>query len=131
MIRRPPRSTRTDTLFPYTTLFRSRTNSSRPSSNSTSSIPIPARNPHFDACLPGASPRASGLLSAMRLFVSSALPDTLRRRLRDLCNGLPRARRVAPETRHLAPSFIGAVEGHHDEDTEHPPSDSHVPHCSH
>src|SRR3546814_18702415 len=26
MIRRPPRSTRTDTLFPYTTLFRSRTN---------------------------------------------------------------------------------------------------------
>src|SRR3546814_16517312 len=28
MIRRPPRSTRTDTLFPYTTLFRSET--SRP-----------------------------------------------------------------------------------------------------
>src|SRR3546814_18946450 len=26
MIRRPPRSTRTDTLFPYTTLFRSRPN---------------------------------------------------------------------------------------------------------
>src|SRR3546814_4553608 len=28
MIRRPPRSTRTDTLFPYTTLFRSSTRSS-------------------------------------------------------------------------------------------------------
>src|SRR3546814_15331000 len=28
MIRRPPRSTRTDTLFPYTTLFRSRTRDS-------------------------------------------------------------------------------------------------------
>src|SRR3546814_20476984 len=28
MIRRPPRSTRTDTLFPYTTLFRSSTGSS-------------------------------------------------------------------------------------------------------
>src|SRR3546814_10492269 len=28
MIRRPPRSTRTDTLFPYTTLFRSRSGSS-------------------------------------------------------------------------------------------------------
>src|SRR3546814_15373462 len=28
MIRRPPRSTRTDTLFPYTTLFRSRTGTS-------------------------------------------------------------------------------------------------------
>src|SRR3546814_1385908 len=29
MIRRPPRSTRTDTLFPYTTLFRSRKTLSR------------------------------------------------------------------------------------------------------
>src|SRR3546814_7698159 len=29
MIRRPPRSTRTDTLFPYTTLFRSRLNAWR------------------------------------------------------------------------------------------------------
>src|SRR3546814_6278624 len=28
MIRRPPRATRTDTLFPYTTLFRSRSESS-------------------------------------------------------------------------------------------------------
>src|SRR3546814_10452865 len=30
MIRRPPRSTRTDTLFPYTTLFRSGGQSSAP-----------------------------------------------------------------------------------------------------
>src|SRR3546814_12400085 len=30
MIRRPPRSTRTDTLFPYTTLFRSLRSASRP-----------------------------------------------------------------------------------------------------
>src|SRR3546814_9363698 len=30
MIRRPPRSTRTDTLFPYTTLFRSRSRSRAP-----------------------------------------------------------------------------------------------------
>src|SRR3546814_7854795 len=29
MLRRPPRSTRTDTLFPYTTLFRSRTEGRR------------------------------------------------------------------------------------------------------
>src|SRR3546814_1156334 len=29
MIRRPPRSTRTDTLFPYTTLFRSSPNRAR------------------------------------------------------------------------------------------------------
>src|SRR3546814_9190714 len=30
MIRRPPRSTRTDTLFPYTTLFRSQGIDNRP-----------------------------------------------------------------------------------------------------
>src|SRR3546814_5782664 len=30
MIRRPPRSTRTDTLFPYTTLFRSRVETVEP-----------------------------------------------------------------------------------------------------
>src|SRR3546814_18239494 len=30
MIRRPPRSTRTDTLFPYTTLFRSERRGLRP-----------------------------------------------------------------------------------------------------
>src|SRR3546814_13555133 len=30
MIRRPPRSTRTDTLFPYTTLFRSVVRADRP-----------------------------------------------------------------------------------------------------
>src|SRR3546814_9741819 len=37
MIRRPPRSTRTDTLFPYTTLFRSRPDPA--TSHRTGSIP--------------------------------------------------------------------------------------------
>src|SRR3546814_9710755 len=36
MIRRPPRSTRTDPLFPYTTLFRSRNS---PSESSSSTVP--------------------------------------------------------------------------------------------
>src|SRR3546814_3317298 len=35
MIRRPPRSTRTDTLFPYTTLFRSGADTGRPWENQT------------------------------------------------------------------------------------------------
>src|SRR3546814_3394203 len=35
MIRRPPRSTRTDTLFPYTTLFRSTTAASRATTRSS------------------------------------------------------------------------------------------------
>src|SRR3546814_12637921 len=38
MIRRPPRSTRTDTLFPYTTLFRS----------PVESLDLPAAHPGFD-----------------------------------------------------------------------------------
>src|SRR3546814_2841350 len=37
MIRRPPRSTRTDTLFPYTTLFRSRRRRRRASCRPTPS----------------------------------------------------------------------------------------------
>src|SRR3546814_2170167 len=40
MIRRPPRSTRTDTLFPYTTLFRSTTISSSTAPTARSSCPI-------------------------------------------------------------------------------------------
>src|SRR3546814_14135207 len=36
MIRRPPRSTRTDTLFPYTTLFRS----ARPAEKPANVVPI-------------------------------------------------------------------------------------------
>src|SRR3546814_14297737 len=36
MIRRPPRATRTDTLFPYTTLFRSSFPSTGPGKNSPS-----------------------------------------------------------------------------------------------
>src|SRR3546814_3749936 len=42
MIRRPPRSTRTDTLFPYTTLFRSRRacrRSRRPCARQHGSVP--------------------------------------------------------------------------------------------
>src|SRR3546814_19881553 len=42
MIRRPPRSTRTDTLFPYTTLFRS---SARPARASTPALGGGRTNP--------------------------------------------------------------------------------------
>src|SRR3546814_5725380 len=44
MIRRPPRSTRTDTLFPYTTLFRS----PRPRASGYAPNPIEARVPTLD-----------------------------------------------------------------------------------
>src|SRR3546814_1340805 len=39
MIRRPPRSTRTDTLFPYTTLFRSRSPRTKPNMRSPLTTP--------------------------------------------------------------------------------------------
>src|SRR3546814_2345148 len=50
MIRRPPRSTRTDTLFPYTTLFRS--------GHSPSSTPAPARPRRSIELRPAAMPPA-------------------------------------------------------------------------
>src|SRR3546814_9413667 len=58
MIRRPPRSTRTDTLFPYTTLFRSPTAIGR--------LPVPQR---LDA-IGGRRCEAPGhgLFSRRRLF---------------------------------------------------------------
>src|SRR3546814_7744589 len=40
MIPRPPRSTRTDTLFPYTTLFRSRRQPARKGSGAGQSSPL-------------------------------------------------------------------------------------------
>src|SRR3546814_17718293 len=39
MIRRPPRSTRTDTLFPYTTLFRSQSIGAVPLKNAVHVLP--------------------------------------------------------------------------------------------
>src|SRR3546814_2954779 len=55
MIRRPPRSTRTDTLFPYTTLFRSAHCRDRPPphARSTCAARWPARPPcHRRRCAP-------------------------------------------------------------------------------
>src|SRR3546814_3370651 len=45
MIRRPPRSTRTDTLFPYTTLFRSRAGPEPPPTRPTRSARAPPAAP--------------------------------------------------------------------------------------
>src|SRR3546814_2684709 len=54
MIRRPPRSTRTDTLFPYTTLFRSWVPASAQWPEVTTDIPVGAmRAVEFDADVPG------------------------------------------------------------------------------
>src|SRR3546814_5188763 len=45
MIRRPPRSTRTDTLFPYTTLFRSRRSAIGACVSARRTVSTPAKAP--------------------------------------------------------------------------------------
>src|SRR3546814_4741429 len=47
MIRRPPRSTRTDTLFPYTTLFRSADDAARPSARHRPRPAVPDSRRHI------------------------------------------------------------------------------------
>src|SRR3546814_3110543 len=51
MIRRPPRSTRTDTLFPYTTLFRSEGFHVRFQAALPRRVGAPVRHPHRLAAL--------------------------------------------------------------------------------
>src|SRR3546814_1204094 len=50
MIRRPPRSTRTDTLVPYTTLFRSRRNHAARSSRNTGKPPAELNHDERQVC---------------------------------------------------------------------------------
>src|SRR3546814_3760197 len=71
MIRRPPRSTRTDTLFPYTTLFRSdpcpgppKLRASRPCE---SRIPNPKSRPHATHPRTRSEEHTSELQSLMRI----------------------------------------------------------------
>src|SRR3546814_12562435 len=62
MIRRPPSSTRTDTLFPYTTLFRSPPCSTPPSTRS-----LPAASPWCPPSAPRSEEHTSELQSLMRI----------------------------------------------------------------
>src|SRR3546814_11392170 len=58
MIRRPPRSTRTDTLFPYTTLFRSRASRSTADKPARFLAPAAPRDTVRSACrAPARRPR--------------------------------------------------------------------------
>src|SRR3546814_5160401 len=69
MIRRPPRSTRTDTLFPYTTLFRS---ACTPETRATSAhhrapCPVPQRLRLSEYSHPRSEEHTSELQSLMRI----------------------------------------------------------------
>src|SRR3546814_13795957 len=86
MIRRPPRSTRTDTLFPYTTLFRSyptmgegRGKAERHKAASCRRVPGISRSPRILADTRGYRPQAVPLVQKnctemLRLF-SRRLPE--------------------------------------------------------
>src|SRR3546814_5645944 len=75
MIRRPPRSTRTDTLFPYTTLFRSQ-------AGTLDSPPIPVSSPSPEYPRASLRRRESGNV-LLRVHVS---PDGVPRSI-DLISG--------------------------------------------
>src|SRR3546814_9884328 len=78
MIRRPPRSTRTDTLFPYTTLFRSPRDRSPRNAPLSSIVELPTllfgRNDQLTACR-----SRSGERHAKRM--TDAAPRRIRRYL--------------------------------------------------
>src|SRR3546814_2339925 len=52
MIRRPPRSTRTDTRFPYTTLFRSSEDAGEPNDSFAAAVPLALGTPVRASILP-------------------------------------------------------------------------------
>src|SRR3546814_13584817 len=68
MIRRPPRYTRTDTLFPYTTLFRSHKHASAPGML----VPIPVAEP---LSAPGRAGHSPGPRSSRGGFRTGCAPS--------------------------------------------------------
>src|SRR3546814_471498 len=86
MIRRQPRSTRTDTLFPYTTLFRSDRPLRNPSTTADGQrfrsshgrarlCPAKRRLPRLDCRSPCGPPPAQNVLHGHRDWRQGALPD--------------------------------------------------------
>src|SRR3546814_4067997 len=67
MIRRPPRSTRTDTLFPYTTLFRSSLASSPLPAGAPVSVWLAARSSFEASVMARSEEHTSELQSLMRI----------------------------------------------------------------
>src|SRR3546814_9095489 len=104
MIRRPPRSTRTDTLFPYTTLFRSAR--ARPSSPH-----VRARDPYAPNHQYGVDPAASAmrLTGQRQRHNASAAEYTEAGHSRGLMNGgrgmrLCASRSFSPQERSAEPT---------------------------
>src|SRR3546814_8157897 len=85
MIRRPPRSTRTDTLFPYTTLFRSQEHAGRLRRDARGDGPGATRPDH---ARPAAHPdRRPGEPAAPSPGAVATVADRLSRALRQAVGG--------------------------------------------
>src|SRR3546814_4124973 len=79
MIRRPPRSTRTDTLFPYTTLFRSHRAALHPRPEAAALASGPRRARGFAGFwLPNAWLAGAFVLEKAFLYDPRALPEKRR-----------------------------------------------------
>src|SRR3546814_8781631 len=76
MIRRPPRSTRTDTLFPYTTLFRSLSHGVSPLRLFEQAAQYAAHQLARDSARPAAGPAEHGAAQ----FIGDLTPDRRRGR---------------------------------------------------
>src|SRR3546814_4821331 len=94
MIRRPPESTRTDTLFPYTTLFRSDADHAEPHDASVAPAGIPARGDQLDRT---AAPRRSSLrlLRPQPHFCRRLFRDGLRARSEEHTSELQSLMRIS------------------------------------
>src|SRR3546814_19482723 len=105
MIRRPPRSTRTDTLFPYTTLFRSHVLKSLafglgPQPQAFTRQDVPLARLEIPALWPGApTPAVPQARRATRTPCNPSPPPPARRTPRSS----PCTRRTHPVPPHSAP----------------------------
>src|SRR3546814_13023543 len=96
MIRRPPRSTRTDTLFPYTPLFRSHAGGPPPSTPAAASVEpvaepaaesVPEPDPEPDIIEASeASPMGHDRIELARAYVELGDVDTARGPLQDVAD---------------------------------------------
>src|SRR3546814_3484646 len=76
MIRRPPRSTRTDTLFPYTTLFRSDAGHQEPDGHAGEGGPLPRHGGALRWCLGIEEPSIGHAFTATRIAEATTMTAT-------------------------------------------------------
>src|SRR3546814_10099059 len=94
MIRRPPRSTRTDTLFPYTTLFRSLQRLERPRAGLRPAHPRPVEL-RADRREPRSAQRAGGALRGAAVGVRAHRRSLDRRRSEEHTSELQSLMRIS------------------------------------